>query len=436
VLNLNNSLIYKSKNAYDYALAVLAFFIPIIPKGLPLVILGTAILGMLYYVIAYRKVGRKKKDYVFLPYNLLKDGFSNILKNRNTHLVMVCFFFYYLLSVLYSEDKEEAWKGVLLKSSFLYFPILFSLTKWDVGKTRRIFNSYILGCFTNLILSYVFVFIDNESALTFGDFNHSSLSFSFHPSYIAMYVNVAIIFNSILLFESSINESKIIVKLRWLLQILFSVFVIMLSSKSGLLTWFLSTGALLAYLIIEKGQVLKTIIVFLTLSLLFLFTFKNLSIIGVRMDRMVNTLVKAEYKNTEGRYNSTGSRVGIWSNSFDVVKSHPILGVGIGDGKHALMNKYKEVGMDQFYELKHNSHNQFLDTGLAIGGLGILVLLLMLFFGFINYGSVSILIIGLMGIVVGNLLVESMLERQGGVVFVTWLLALLVSVRPVLKTLK
>jgi hypothetical protein len=77
-----------------------------------------------------------------------------------------------------------------------------------------------------------------------------------------------------------------------------------------------------------------------------------------------------------------------------------------------------------------------LDTGLAIGGVGVLILVLILIFGFTNYGPSSVLIIGIGLGLAGNLFVESMLERQAGIVFISWLIALLVSIRPIIRTLK
>jgi hypothetical protein len=432
----NNISIYRSKKAYDYGLASLAFLIPLISRGLPLVILGAAILGVFYYVIAYRKVGKEKKDYVFLPYNLLNDSFSNILKNRNTHLLMVCFFFYYLLSVLYSDNKDVAWTGVILKSSFLYFPILFSLTKWDLEKTKRVFDFFILGCLVNLILSYLFVFIEVEGPLAIKDFTHMSLSFSFHPSYIAMYVNLALILNSIILFSKSFTESRTVVILRWALQFLFCIFVIMLSSRAGLLTWFTTIGCIILYIVFIQRTFLKSLIFVSAVSVLFLFSFNKLSILGGRMSESVETMVNSDYKDKTGEYNSTGTRVGIWTASYEVFLESPIIGAGIGDAKSNLVKKFKEKGMTVFYDAKFNSHNQFLDTSLALGGIGLFLMVVIILSGFVNYGKITVFTFGIMGIISGSLFVESMLERQAGAVFIAWVIALAVSVRPVMKSLK
>ena len=433
----NYKSIYKSKKAFDYGLAFLAFLIPLIPKGLPLVIIGVAILGVFYYVVAYRKVGKEEKNYIFIPYKLLRDSFNNLIKSRNTLLAMVCFFLCYLISAFYSDNQEIAWKGVVLKSSFLYFPILFSLTKWDLKKTKMIFDFFILGCFCNLILSYGFVILDSEGGLKLNEFISSNLSFSFHRSYIAMYINIAIILNTILLFSKRINETIGVIVFRWTSQFLFSLFVIMLSSRSGLLTWFISIILIILFQIFTQKKIVKSLFFAFGMIFIFFFSINNLSFLGGRMEETVQTITNSNYeKDVNGKYTSTGIRVGIWKASLSVLKSSPLFGIGVGDAKDELIKMYQEKRMKLCYESKFNSHNQYLDTGLAIGVVGMLLLCLIVFFSFINFGKLTILTVAMMAVIGGSLFVESMLERQAGVIFISWITALIVSARPVFKSLK
>ena len=434
--NSNYPSIYSFKKAYDYGLFFLAFLIPVVSKGLPLFILGAALLGMIYYIVVYSSVRKEKKRYIFLPYNLLRDGFLNILKSRNTLLIMVCFFFCYLISWCYSDNQEIAWSGIVLKSSFLYFPILFSLTKWDFEKTKNIFNFFILGCFCNLILSYGFVILESEHNLKLNDFIRDDLSFSFHRSYVAMYVNIAMILNTILLSSKSFTETRAIVIFRWVLQFLFSLFIIMLSSRSGLLTWFIALVCIFSSLFFVQKKLTKSLLFASLVTLLFFYSINRLSILGGRMDETAQTITNSNYeKGANGKYTSTGIRVGIWKASLSVFSSSPLFGLGVGDAKNELIKKYKEKEMKFCYESKFNSHNQYLDTGISIGIFGVLLLCLILFFSFINFGNLTILTFGIMAVIGGSLFVESMLEKQAGVVFISWIISLIVSVRPVLKSL-
>lgn len=433
---LTNKSVYQSKKAYDYALAILAFLIPLVHRGLPLVILVSAVFGMYYFVRAYQRLGKRKRDYAYLPYNILKDSLGNIWKNKNAHLFMVLFFLNYLVSVFYSENKAVAWEGVVLKSSFLYFPILFSLTKWDKEKLIRVFNYFSIGTFLNLILSYVFAFLENEYMFSIQGFTYINLSYTFHPSYVAMYVNCAIIFNAMLLLYKGFEETSYTKILRWCSIILFSLFVIMLSSKAGLITWFMVIGICFLYIAIVKKKFLRALSVAGLFIGIFLLTYNSISIVGNRVKGMADTIEKKVNVTSTQSANSTGSRIGLWESALDVIMENPLFGVGVGDSKDKLLLTYKNKNQTNFYKSKYNSHNQILDTGVAVGGIGVFILVLILVLGLMNYGQTSFFTIGFLGVIGFNLVVESMLERQAGVIFVSWLIALLVSARPMIKSLK
>lgn len=433
---LTNRSVYRSKKAYDYALAVLAFLIPLVHRGLPLVILVSAVFGMYYFVRAYQRLGKRKREYVYLPYNILRDSFRNIWKDKNAHLLMVVFFINYLISVFYSTNKEAAWEGVILKSSFLYFPVLFSLTKWDKEKLIRVFNYFTIGTFLNLVLSYVFAFLDNEYVFSVQGFTYINLSYTFHPSYVAMFVNCAIVFNAILLLHKGFVESSYTKILRWCSIVLFSLFVIMLSSKAGLISWFMVIAACFLHIVFIKKRIIRAFSVAGFFIGLFALTFNSISIVGNRVQGMAETIEEKVDDVKTTNTNSTGSRIGIWQSSLNVILESPIIGVGVGDSKDKLLAEFEDQMQAKFYSKKYNSHNQILDTGIATGILGVVILTLLLIAGFVNYGKTSFFTIGILAIIGFNLVVESMLERQAGVIFITWILSLLVSARPLIKSMK
>jgi hypothetical protein len=117
-------------------LALLAFLLPLVVKGFPIIIIFVSLIGILYFVMAYQKLGKPKKNYLLLPYNLLIEGFTNILKKKNAMFYMVILFFMYCVSIFYSDDLKTAGQKIILKSSYLYFPLIFALTKWDKKKTN------------------------------------------------------------------------------------------------------------------------------------------------------------------------------------------------------------------------------------------------------------------------------------------------------------
>ena len=72
---------------------------------------------------------------------------------------------------------------------------------------------------------------------------------------------------------------------------------------------------------------------------------------------------------------SSASRILIWKSSLELIMNKPIIGYGSGDVKDLLIYKYLQNGYFGIAEKKLNAHNQFLQTQLASGIFGLLMLL-------------------------------------------------------------
>ena len=75
--------------------------------------------------------------------------------------------------------------------------------------------------------------------------------------------------------------------------------------------------------------------------------------------------------------NSTDDRRLVWRAAAGVVAAHPWSGVGTGDVKDELLKVYAERGYAEPLRKKLNAHDQYLNTGVALGIGGMLLLLLM-----------------------------------------------------------
>lgn len=85
-------------------------------------------------------------------------------------------------------------------------------------------------------------------------------------------------------------------------------------------------------------------------------------------------------------------------------------------------------------ERNFNPHNQFLQTGLEIGLLGLAVLLLLLVLVFVRaVRSGDLILTVLTASLVFNCLFESMLQRQSGIVFYTFWICFLIMLDRIKK---
>ena len=117
----------------------------------------------------------------------------------------------------------------------------------------------------------------------------------------------------------------------------------------------------------------------------------------------------------------------MWTASTLEILEHPF-GVGTGNVDDFLKKRLLQLGQKNMLEEEYNPHNQFLQSTLEIGIIGLLVLVLLLFFvlkfAFIDSNwLLGILCLNL----IFNALFESMLQRQSGIVFFTFWICFFVA---------
>jgi O-antigen ligase len=125
---------------------------------------------------------------------------------------------------------------------------------------------------------------------------------------------------------------------------------------------------------------------------------------------------------------STAERLMTWDASVKLLKDNYRFGMGNGDVRDALSEKYFELGYEKPAMLRLNSHNQYLETFLTIGIPGFITLLIMLFAPVLfSKGPYDFLIKTFIFIIAVNFLFESMLNTQAGVIFFFFFYSLLIS---------
>lgn len=413
---------------------------PVVLRGFPVLIIIASVFGIIYYFTAYRKIGKPKRDYYLLPYNLVKDGLSNIIKERSTMFFMVLLYLVYCCSIFYTSDLEEGFGKLILKSCYLYFPLIFSLTKWDKVKLLRVIDFFIYGCVAQVILSFIDAFIDAGFSFKIQEFSYVYLSYNLHPAYAAFLVVLGIIFSSVrLIFVlKEVGWGRSVLKFASIISLL-SLFTILLSSKAGLI----SLGVSFCFLFVYAGYVLRSWRLLIPLvSFVFLFISIAYFNLGDRASSKMKELIDtSKTKVTESvkrdkakSVGSTKSRLILWENSFETIKKSPIIGFGIGDGKnelHQTLVAENEVFLD---EKGYNSHNQFLEVGLSLGLLGVILLLTILVLSLFGFGKFSLMSTLFVLIVFINFGTESFMEKQSGSIVVCWLLCFLNSGRGIFKS--
>ena len=137
----------------------------------------------------------------------------------------------------------------------------------------------------------------------------------------------------------------------------------------------------------------------------------------------------------ESDFNSATYRFAEWKGAGEVIAEHFFFGTGVGDNRDALINAYEEIGFHVGVDHRYNAHNQYIETFIASGLVGFLLLL-----SFMGYWLYKLFqakdLSALLGLLFFMLcmLTESMLERAWAVIFLAVYFSVMVlSNRPDLE---
>ncbi|MBM3434928.1 MAG: O-antigen ligase family protein [Bacteroidetes bacterium] len=404
-----------SLKGYSYLLPLLAFCIPVHDK-----LAAITIVFLVLNWIGEFTFGEK--------FQLLK-----LSRQRKQILLFASLYLIYTAGTLYSKNlygSEGAFFDLEIKLSLLIFPLIFSTMLpefFKAGLLHRILNAFVLGCLVStvlLIIAAVYRYIHGADA---GVFFYTGLSGNHHPSYLALYFSFSVVILLIkILFEEKVNQINRILIISGI--IILEEMIVLLGSKAGIIGMALALIGYLFFIIINKERrKFRNAVIIVILGILFLIlnltspqTYRRFFEAGKALET-----TKSPDKNAEA---SSEIRLLIWKAAFEIIREHPVLGVGTGDVKTSLLQKYREHGYQHAVEGNLNAHNQYLQTYIATGLAGFLVLLaglaIPLFYCFKRRDPLYAVLVILFSL---HILVESMLERQAGVVFYTFFNTLLFS---------
>lgn len=331
------------------------------------------------------------------------------------------FYMLYMAGLLYSTNLDYADFDLEVKFSMLIFPMIMSTLRIEVLKPsniKNLFVAFVIGCLISTIICLTDAFIQYSGNMLIKEFYYIRLSYYHHPGYFAMFLNFAIA----VLICFMMKDKRFVHNPGYLvgfisLILYFSVFVVILSSKAGILSLLVLFMLTIGYLIVIKKRVFHGIVlVFLIAGMLYL----TLSIFTFSLERIVGyqQTIEKSTQITDGIKEETGDRFTIWSNALEIIKGNIVFGVGTGDVKDVLLESYKNSESQEALEKQLNAHNQYLQTFITLGIFGFLVLILSLILpGYYSIKKESFIYMIFLAIIAVNFLIESMLETQAGVVF-------------------
>ena len=386
---------------------LIAFLLPITKKGLPMVIAFWAIMGIWTSWHHRPKVAKRSL------------------------LSLIAFYALHLLGLLQASNMKTALFHLEVKASFLLFPMIWLLQAEIENKQRfRVMMAFVYGCLFYFFFSFAKAFWRFQETAVPDVFFYNELADYFHPTYIATYFALGFLMLGWLAYKQVHILGK-----KWvhhLLEVLFLVFIGLLSSKAGYLCALMSLG-FLAILWLKR----KRLGVAMAYALLGTFVMASTIMASPksqsRIKEMTNSVqapvneVPAETALTEAAApqldpgkGSTAGRIIAWEAALVIIAQHPF-GVGTADATNALKVEYEKMGASYNLEHELNAHNQFLQSTLEFGYLGFISLATIFVLGIRSaLRRNDFIFLAFMFLLFINMLFESFWEVQSGVVFVSF----------------
>lgn len=408
-------------------------------------------------------------------------------RNKIAYFIFVAFWLIYAVSFLYSDNTAEARMQIGKKLSFLLFPLFFMtsnlsyLTKDRVRTVMYCFVSGIMILFlVNLVWAGYDVIFEGAKMSRFYDPNLLKKGTgAIHHTYISIYSCLGISFCFYELFSENRSNIKLVDIFSMLM---LTLFIILSSSRAGILcvvaifvvTWFwmifVKKEKKLAFLvgILIVGFIITTVVVFNKSIKRITDTITNLDNIekqdrrvgitigykdlliekfwfgvgaGDRSDETLNAFIKKK----EEIIQNIKPIDACYSDNFDQErrkcldsinkKSKGFLNASVFEYAKVMSEKYNcdynsvreniatFINVNVAINAESNAHNQFSDTIIAVGVVGLILLLLFFIFPVylcIKNKTFDVVFVSLLITIAFNCMFESIFERQMGIMFFTF----------------
>ena len=302
-------------------------------------------------------------------------------------ILCILFFLFFLIPFLF-DPTEALWFEAEKKLGFVFLPLIMSMITPLNRKTwHKIMMIVCVFAVIMMITLFIFAFskyLQRNDISVF--FYHELVSpINHHAIYLSAYLGLCSFF---LLLNMREQGRVISIQLTLFIFLLISIFF--LSSKSILLT-------VLMLLLWETGNTVftfnkkKNVLFIVTGFFCFLFILTAINNpLTKRFKELYNTDLKILSTDTyapDMYFNAVQFRLVAWKFSWQIIKESKsyLLGVGAANAQKRLNQKYRDAKMFTGYNTKEeggylnmNAHNQFVQTFLQSGLLGLVLLVTLL----------------------------------------------------------
>jgi len=353
-----------------------------------------------------------------------------IYKNFNKKLFyklspLIFFFSFGLISIFYSENFDASLKIIKRLLPFVLFPFIFSILKLNNRRYNQLLRVYSFWMLTLCLYSHsqVLIKLYQNNDILYNIFNnyYSYLSLSedtigLHSTYYAYYVIIAIVFITKFLLE----EKYLAIKALYILILAyFTFFVFHLSARLPIATLFLFYNLAIVYYFFKQRKIALGITILLLFYIVTSLVIYNVRITRYRFQHLIG------FTYSDGTQHDDGiDKLLQWKASI-AANNNIVFGNGIGDANQDIVDSYLGYNLKKNAEREYNAHNQFIQTYVGMGLIGLCLLLFIFIYYFkLFYRKKDVMPAILILLTFILYQTESYLERHNGIVMFAFLICL------------
>lgn len=335
-------------------------------------------------------------------------------------LALPLFYLLHLVGMSYSSNIDYGLFDLEIKFSMLIIPIILLLRiNVHKGSEKQYFLFLISGCtismFVNISQAIAAYLIDGNSS----HFFYAALSPDIHPSYLAFYIGIGLL--AILNYRNTLLSLNKNTSLLILIPIFIALttYLMMLSSKAGIISFALALAVYASIRLAQKMKLRNAVVLGIGIFTLPFFLIQFIPSVNMRFLEMRKALSFTSESSIDSQ-SGTIARLAIIKSGWNMSVENLPFGVGTGDIKDEITRFYLSKGSKTISTHYLNAHNQFAQSTIALGIPGLIFILLLYILGFqMAYRKRSLLFASLLILMLIQMLFESMLEQQAGVIFIT-----------------
>ncbi|MBX2962038.1 MAG: O-antigen ligase family protein [Cyclobacteriaceae bacterium] len=360
------------------------------------------------------------------------------LQSSTLFWFFLLYYFLHVIALFFTEDMKE---GVFQLEKKLFMIILPLIILSSVSLTVNLLVVLLrLFVYSNILVAFLCFgdavyqsnYFEGFTRIDWFKFTYFELTrvVDVQPAYLGIYCAFSILIVVIFLTYQwdTISISRKILDV--FIVIILTLFLFLLSTRAPLVALMAMAFVGLPILFYRRGNFFRGALFSLLLFSGFVIVLLQFPILKERTFHAMGIPQETKWINQYG--NATGVlpeyRYQNWFSSWEIIRSNWMIGVGSGDVQVELQKQYYANGFTDSYDQKFNAHNQYLQTWIGLGIVGLLSLLALFIVPIIKaFQEKNYLVILFVVLFAICSFTESTFERQLGIAFYTLFAVILSS---------